>query len=204
MRTSSEGVFAPVVLLVRQLAVDAVLVVLRGESASGELALEAVGVVGVATGKPLTLWRTVDFADGRLEVGRSRQGEVLRVGTIGEPAPADSEAFLRVPYRFSFPESRLSLDIAESACLTGFTRLYLAVMKLRSKASRTWATALLDTHVAEQLSDCLWAYLSQTPREHSHPAERASPLSFHPLGLQPEGGNLALRRVLCLIWQQAR
>ncbi len=42
----------PVVLLVRQLAVDAALVVLRGESASGELNFESEGVNGVAGGNP--------------------------------------------------------------------------------------------------------------------------------------------------------
>ena len=75
------------VLLVRQLAVDAVLVVLRGESASGEPILDPTGVLGVAEGNPLSVWRKVDLADTLLGVGLSRQGEVLLGGTKGVSGP---------------------------------------------------------------------------------------------------------------------
>ena len=103
------------VLDVRQLAVDAVLVVLRGESASGELILEPMGVVGIAEGSPLSVCRSADFADALLGVGLSRQGEVLLGGTRGDSGPG-SAVPLRLPYLFSLPESRLSLETAESAC----------------------------------------------------------------------------------------
>ena len=75
------------VLLVRQLAVDAVLVVLRGESASRELILDPTGVLGVVEGNPLRVWRNADLADMLLGVGLSRQGDVLLGGTRGVSGP---------------------------------------------------------------------------------------------------------------------
>ena len=123
------------VLDVRQLAVDAVLVVLRGESASGELILDPMGVVGIADGRPLSVWRSVDFADTLLGVGLSRQGEVLLGGTRGDSGPGPA-VFLRFPYLFSLPESRLSLETPESACKEGRDLPQAPIASSSSKSCR--------------------------------------------------------------------